>query len=286
MFRDATPISVEEMEEKDKVANDDAESYAGSVRWILETSSRKQALIEAARNIPALQDVRSTQQIFMQFESTGGTLSMMSQYLKSSSLKLLPRKPRPSAMKRPYTPSKLPSSFESLLLSRVIDQSSWKTHFHCCKIRQRCGSRIQPSSNALQKLTLPRASHPTWQWMTQCITEYNLYAVSIDRDNITNRSLIVIQLSLEVWFELNKPPYHSYVTDQTWKSEEMLAVVFLYVLHRVEAFRTCDSFARMQLENVGIAPSLQEYVNVQNRSEWDTYVIAQLRDTSRVHMQF
>ncbi|KAG8957845.1 hypothetical protein FRC03_009754 [Tulasnella sp. 419] len=108
--------------------------------------------------------------------------------------------------------------------------------------------------------SLVGALAPLPGWRTKFLDAFYHSAVSIDRDNITNKSLDVIQLSLEVWFELNKPPYHSDVTDQTWQSEEMLAVVSQYVLNRVEVFRTCDSFARMQLENVGIAPSLQEYV--------------------------
>ncbi|KAG8914725.1 hypothetical protein FRC02_004854 [Tulasnella sp. 418] len=664
IFGDATPISVEEMEEKDKVTNDDAESYARSVRWILETSSRKQALIEAARNIPALQDVRSTRQIFMRFESTGGTLSMMSKYFKSSALKL-----HPSAMKLFYTPSKLPSSFDdSLAYSRlitlfkgslarymdlnhstdmpkdVIDDvivygravchalvsgprsqeglerlSTQLSEFSsldplrgingeltlllmCClnhpwiwshigdldgildevdsstlplytvvtsipslapsgsnreqwvtKLAQRLlrssnpsrspriiglaarslaylvsanstmmmdkfqdaysshGSysshvlealryyfvnvenvpacieaytalinafvmainelfgtpddfysreariqrahhrkdlttrgpnifaelenilidvtdRIQnmppdiytplpfkaPSLHGLSKrnhlqelrdgilqaikdgvlnrrwgfdlklygmtlwkaaallepdsdslpvvLDIMRNTHDTqspyadlfhlypsvasvitlalqsnrpvvrenslsllqdkakvWftdpviiqyfeeadlatslashvamgdtmhyrvqslvgelaplpEWRTKFLDAFYHSAVSIDRDNITNKSLDAIELSLEVWFELNKPPYHSDVTDQTWQSEEMLAVVSQYVLHRVEVFRTCDSFDRMQLENVEIAPSLQEYVK---RAEKER--VGHLRDSA------
>ncbi|KAG8933647.1 hypothetical protein FRC02_011470 [Tulasnella sp. 418] len=70
-------------------------SYARSVRWILETTSHQGALLEAARNIPALQDIKSTRTIFegpdtaiLQRVSqyTGNLLSLSKKSQTSSSL--------------------------------------------------------------------------------------------------------------------------------------------------------------------------------------------------------
>ncbi|KAG8927406.1 hypothetical protein FRC02_008224, partial [Tulasnella sp. 418] len=62
-------------------------SYARSVRWILETTSHHSALMEAAKNIPALQDLKSTRRIFA--KTNAGSLRRLCQYIGNKALSTL-----------------------------------------------------------------------------------------------------------------------------------------------------------------------------------------------------
>ncbi|KAG8949340.1 hypothetical protein FRC03_000376 [Tulasnella sp. 419] len=77
--------SVRYSSEKD--ASKKRRSYARSVRWILETTSRPSALLEAARNIPALQDIKSTRRIFA--TTNDGHLRRLYQYIGNKGLSTL-----------------------------------------------------------------------------------------------------------------------------------------------------------------------------------------------------
>ncbi|KAG8932445.1 hypothetical protein FRC02_001124 [Tulasnella sp. 418] len=121
--QESEPLTQEETErgETDLLMENDFGSYARSVRWILETSSNPKTLLEAAKNLPTLQDVRLTQQIFMQIKVEGGLLIMVMHFLTSCALKLRPGKPAPPTTMISYSPSKSSIIFDdSLAYSRLI----------------------------------------------------------------------------------------------------------------------------------------------------------------------
>ncbi|KAG8960290.1 hypothetical protein FRC03_006803 [Tulasnella sp. 419] len=110
----------ETVKQKARVKKNDLQSYARSVRWILETSPRQEALMEAAKNMPTLQDVALTRTIFMQSQGDSGPLTIMSKHIKAVARTLLRREPEPETSTIYYQSSKASLIDDSLAYSRLI----------------------------------------------------------------------------------------------------------------------------------------------------------------------